>query len=123
MQKNNTTSHRQVSGFSSKAMDVLVSYTWPEDVNEAEQLLSDHDAFRASLEGLLPEIEGLNTSDESRFEALCDEVTDLLRRIEEHDEREADLLQEVFLRDEGGEGYRHDRPAWNRSGTRQRIHP
>ena len=76
----------------------------PSLVNEAEQLLSEHEAFRASLHDILPEIEGLNSSDETRFNVLCDEVADLLRRIDEHDQREADLLQEVYLRDEGGEG-------------------
>ncbi|MCA9248711.1 MAG: hemerythrin domain-containing protein [Planctomycetales bacterium] len=81
-----------------------ISQANPSLTEEAQQLLSDHDVFRESLRDLVPEIEGLDPQDETRFNSLCDEVARLIRRMEEHDLREGELLQELYLRDEGGEG-------------------
>lgn len=83
---------------------VDVSEAKPGLVQRTARLRAEHDAFRQTLRELLPDVERLSPADEAHFNALCDEIDRLLRRIDQHDEDEADLLQEALLTDEGGEG-------------------
>ena len=76
----------------------------PTLVEQAQRLESEHDVFRASLEELAPLFEQLEPRADGHYEFLCDQVRELLIRIDEHETREHELLQEAFLRDEGGEG-------------------
>jgi len=76
----------------------------PNLVRRTEQLRADHDFFRHTLRKLLPNVEQVCPNDEHHFEHLCDELDQLLKRIEQHDQAEATLLYEALLTDEGGEG-------------------
>jgi len=76
----------------------------PNLLAEAERLRHEHDQFRDRLGELLPSLENLPPADEARLDAICRQISQLLERIELHDQREADLLQEALLRDDGGEG-------------------
>lgn len=69
-----------------------------------KRLAGDHDRFRTRMQRLLPELDGLNEWDESRFHELCDETRSLLNAIDQHDAQEISLLQEALLMDVGGEG-------------------
>jgi hypothetical protein len=42
--------------------------------------------------------------DYAMFANSCSELTVLLQSLDEHSKKEADLFQEAFERDEGGEG-------------------
>ncbi len=51
-----------------------------------------------------PDSKRLNEWQEEQFAGLCQEIRDLLDDVDQHDEREIELLQESMLMDEGGEG-------------------
>ena len=76
----------------------------PNLVRRTEQLRAEHDFFRDTLRSLLPNVEQVCPHDDQHFEHLCNELDELLRRIELHDQAEAALLYEALLTDEGGEG-------------------
>ena len=82
----------------------IVCQEKPNLQDHAERLRDDHDLFRDALRDILPGVEELTPDDEVRFQELCGEINALLRRIDSHDAEEADLLSEVLLTDEGGEG-------------------
>jgi hypothetical protein len=67
-------------------------------------LKHDHAQFRDHVHRLVAKLERTSEDDRTAIERVCVEIGDLLGRIDEHSRREADLLQEAFLRDEGGEG-------------------
>lgn len=89
---------------------VVVDQLKPNLGPRAKELRLEHEEFRALLCKLQPSIESLpsiaSLSDEEMgcFNRLCDELCGLLNRIDAHEEKEDDLLQEAFLYDEGGEG-------------------
>jgi hypothetical protein len=72
--------------------------------DHATRLREEHDSFRDVLRDILPSFAELTPADETRFKQLCDEVDALLKRLDEHDAQEAELLTEALLTDEGGEG-------------------
>lgn len=76
----------------------------PNMQQQAESLLTDHDDFRRSLESIVPALDALGNDEKQQFEATCQEIRALLDRVDEHDRKEVDLLQEALLSDEGGEG-------------------
>ena len=84
-------------------LETIVEEEKPNLVTHAQRLREEHQEFRESLRTLLPRFERASAQ-ERRFERLADEVMALLERLEKHESEEADLLQEVFLTDEGGEG-------------------
>ena len=83
---------------------VLVMETKPNLCCRVERLAEDHQRFRESIEQLIPEIESLCEFQNEQFEDICQQINDLLDRVDHHDEQEVELLQEAFLDDEGGEG-------------------
>ena len=56
------------------------------------------------MRDLVPEIQSLCQNDEQRLLKICGEIGSLLRRIDRHDQKEAELLQAALTLDEGGEG-------------------
>lgn len=82
----------------------IVNEIKPNLAEEKNRLLREHDHFRASLDQILPSVAELSPADEARVEEICEELFGLLARIDQHELREAKLLQEVFASDEGGEG-------------------
>lgn len=69
-----------------------------------DQLQGDHARFRARLRKLLPELNDIKEWEEPRFDQVCDELSNLLDDVDEHDAHEVELLQESLLMDDGGEG-------------------
>jgi hypothetical protein len=67
-------------------------------------LREEHDLFRRIVHDLTSRMDALGASDRNDLEVVCVEIGDLLCRLDEHTRREADVLQEALLRDEGGEG-------------------
>jgi hypothetical protein len=67
-------------------------------------LKEEHEHFRDRVHRLVAKLERIGSEDRTTLERVCVEIGDLLGRIDEHSRHEADLLQEAFLRDEGGEG-------------------
>ncbi|MCE9547139.1 MAG: hemerythrin domain-containing protein [Planctomycetia bacterium] len=84
-------------------MDV-VGQLKPHLVDRALRLRAEHDTFRVALQKLLTAIEKVSDTDGASVSRLCDDLTAFLGRLDVHDAREADLLQEVVLQDDGGEG-------------------
>ena len=76
----------------------------PNLVEQAKSLRGEHSDFRETVERVVPSMERLSANDRDRFEHECHELSTLLDRVDRHDQRETDLLQEVLCRDEGGEG-------------------
>ncbi len=67
-------------------------------------LKHEHEYFRDQAHRLVAKLDRIAHDDRTGLEKVCIDIGDLLGRIDEHSRREADLLQEAFLRDEGGEG-------------------
>ncbi len=82
----------------------IVSEAKPHWCPKVEVLRSEHDQFRAAMRDLVPEIQSLCQDDEQRLLNICDEIGSLLRCIDRHDQKEAELLQAALTLDEGGEG-------------------
>ena len=83
---------------------VLVMETKPNMCSRVERLAEDHQRFRESIELLIPEVEALCEFQNEQFEEICQQISELLDGVDQHDEQEVELLQEAFLCDEGGEG-------------------
>jgi hemerythrin-like domain-containing protein len=67
-------------------------------------LASDHARFRNRLQKLIPELNDISEWEEPRFNEVCGDLRELLNDVDQHDEREIELLQESLLFDDGGEG-------------------
>ena len=82
----------------------VVAQMKPNLVDKAERLAGEHDVFRATLARLLPQLEAVSDDQPEQLSTLCDDLYSLLHGVDIHDAREIDLLQEVTLQDDGGEG-------------------
>ena len=88
----------------------VVGDTKPNLRDRAELLQAEHEMLRERFGQVmtafepLPRVVALNTSQQDRFVQLCDELDMLLQDLDHHEAREAELLQDVLLYDEGGEG-------------------
>lgn len=82
----------------------LVSETKPNLSSRVEILAHDHENFRESISDLLPEVEALCQYSSEGYEEICEQIYELLDRVDQHDHAEVELLNDAFLFDEGGEG-------------------
>jgi hypothetical protein len=69
-----------------------------------DNLAHDHHRFRQALDGLLPKVDSLSDYSNDKIEAVCEEIYDLLEKVDHHDKEEIALLQDSMWLDEGGEG-------------------
>lgn len=76
----------------------------PNLYSQVETLQAEHERFRRSIRAIMPQFDEITAASAEHFERLCGEVTNLLDELDSHERRETDLLQDVFLTDEGGEG-------------------
>ncbi len=83
---------------------VVVGESKPHWSSKVELLRCEHDQFRAELRDLLPEVQSMAADDEEQLGQVCDRIEGLLQHIDEHDQKETDLLQEALTQDDGGEG-------------------
>ena len=86
-------------GYMADAMDAKPYYQ-----DRVEQLEREHARFRQRLQTLLPALANTKEWDEPRFERICNDLRELIADIDRHNGREIELLQEIALVDEGGEG-------------------
>ena len=86
-------------GYMADAMD-----TKPYFQDRVEQLSHDHACFRKRLQGMDADLNDTKEWEEPRFERNCNELRELIAELDQHNERENELLQESMLMDEGGEG-------------------
>lgn len=84
-------------------MDLVLKAS-PQLGNTVDALRKEHDQFRAEARRVLHRFEHVSAKDPDGFARTCDELSQLLARVEAHNKKEADLIQEAFARDEGGEG-------------------
>jgi hypothetical protein len=76
----------------------------PNMQDQAESLLGDHEFFRTALSAIAPSIDNLADDDQAPFQDVCRQIGGLLDRVDAHDRKEVELLQEALLCDECGEG-------------------
>jgi hypothetical protein len=86
-------------GYMADAMD-----SKPYFQDRVEQLAREHAQFRERLNRIMPELSDTKEWDESRFERICTELRELVADLDDHNQREIELLQESTLVDDGGEG-------------------
>jgi hemerythrin-like domain-containing protein len=81
-----------------------VAATTPQLARMVDALRRDHDQLRQATRRAVYRLEQVSSLDEAEFAGICDDLADLLDRVEAHSSKEVRLLQEAFHRDIGGEG-------------------
>ncbi len=76
----------------------------PELSDEVRALRRQHTEFRKKLREILARLRTIGPTEQAAFTQTSSELEMLLDRLDEHHRKEAALLQEALLRDEGGEG-------------------
>ncbi len=90
---------KEQDGYMTNAVEQM-----PALAEKIQALLRDHDEFEETLHKLLLRLEHLSPTDKAKVDATCTEMEELLVKLEDHHRREADLMQEAFARDTGGQG-------------------
>ena len=90
---------KEQDGYMADAVDQM-----PSLAEKVQALLRDHDEFEETLHRLVLQLEHLSASDKSKVDATCAQMEELLVKLEDHHRREAELMQEAFARDVGGQG-------------------
>lgn len=83
-------------------MDAILEVQ-PQLTRQIEALRKQHGEFRRALGRLVYRLEHVSPTDREKFAEISTELADLLNKVDEHSACETDLLQEAFLRDEGGQ--------------------
>lgn len=76
----------------------------PQLAPQVDALRRQHDEFRESVQQIVAGLEKTPTSGPQQISADCECLVVLLEKLDKHSLEEIDLVQEAFLRDEGGEG-------------------
>jgi hemerythrin-like domain-containing protein len=84
-------------------MDVVIE-KHPHLNKKVEALRADHNDFRVGMKRLTDDLERVLPTDQKALNDLCDGASALLKKVDEHSTKEADIFQEAFEREEGGEG-------------------
>ena len=92
-------SMEEEGGYMADVLEVRPHYQ-----DRIEQLAGDHGRFRTRLKEIKAEADSISEWEEPRFNELCNDLRTLLDEVDQHDEREIELLQESMLCDDGGEG-------------------
>jgi hemerythrin-like domain-containing protein len=82
----------------------VVTESYPEYTERTEKLRCDHDRFRDTLGRINYQLERLSPADVAAFQQTCASLAKLLEDINDHNQRETELIQEAFFDDVGGEG-------------------
>ena len=78
--------------------------TRPHLTHRVSKLRDQHDNFREVLGQAVSDIDRISTCDDGPGLLLCRNLIGLLDELEAHSDEEIRLVQDAFLRDEGGEG-------------------
>jgi hemerythrin-like domain-containing protein len=84
-------------------MDAVVNLC-PQLGRQVDTLRQEHDQFRKASRQVVHGLETVAPTDQKTFRNVCDEALSLLNKLDDHTRKEADLVQEAFGRDSGGEG-------------------
>ena len=84
-------------------MDVVLE-TKPNLGKVVDHLRQEHDRFRHITKRFVRRFEQMSSTDRGAFDRACDDLSDLLQKLDRHSRREAKLIQETFEQEEGGEG-------------------
>src|SRR5262249_61594911 len=84
-------------------MEAVVGLS-PQLGKQVDALRQEHDQFRQASRQVVHGLETVAPTDQTTFRNVCDEALALLEKLDEHTRKEAELVQEAFGRDDGGEG-------------------
>jgi hemerythrin-like domain-containing protein len=84
-------------------MEVVLE-TKPNLSKVVDQLRQEHDRFQHATKRIVRRFEQLSATDQVAFNRTCDELAEFLQKLEIHTRREANLIQDTFDQEEGGEG-------------------
>jgi hemerythrin-like domain-containing protein len=84
-------------------MDMVVEQT-PHLARLVDGLRKEHDQLRRVVNRLVHRLERASPSDHDEVDRLCEELIELVDKLDEHNKKETALLQEAMARDGGGEG-------------------
>jgi hemerythrin-like domain-containing protein len=76
----------------------------PSVAEKVQGLLREHDQLDETLHRLLLKLDQTSSTDQARIDTLSSDVEALLVKLEDHHRREAELMQEAYQRDVGGQG-------------------
>ena len=76
----------------------------PQLSDQVRALRSEHVHFRKGVRDILARLAEVEPTDHATFSKISEDLLALLDRLDKHHRKEAGLLQEALLRDEGGEG-------------------
>lgn len=82
----------------------IVTESYPELTDRTKRLQQEHDRFREELGRLVWRLDRLSPQQVGAFDEVCQQVTAMLERVSDHNQREMALIQEAFSCDTGGEG-------------------
>jgi hemerythrin-like domain-containing protein len=84
-------------------MDLVVQAR-PQMGNSIAALRQEHDQFRNEACQIVHRFEHVSPTDGDSFSRICGELIEFLNKLDAHNKKEIDLMQEAFDQDEGGEG-------------------
>jgi hemerythrin-like domain-containing protein len=84
-------------------MDIVVE-KHPHLSKPVDALRGEHDDFRQGIGLLVGDLNNVSPTDRNALSRICDQASVLLKKVDDHNRKEADIFQEAFEREEGGEG-------------------
>jgi hemerythrin-like domain-containing protein len=84
-------------------MDIVLE-KHPQFSKPVEALRHEHDEFRQHIDVLVRDLERVSPTDQNTLNKVCEQAAGLLKKVDAHNRKEADIFQEAFEREEGGEG-------------------
>jgi hemerythrin-like domain-containing protein len=82
----------------------LVEASAPQLARAADALKAEHDLFRSETRRIVQTLERQAATDGVALEAVCRDLVGLVGRIDLHNKKEIDVLQEALEQETGGEG-------------------
>jgi hypothetical protein len=82
----------------------LVLQASPQLGNSVDALRQEHQQFRKETSHIVHRFEHASPTDGDSFSRICGDLVDLLNKLDAHNKKEINLMQEAFDQDEGGEG-------------------
>jgi hypothetical protein len=84
-------------------MDIAVERQ-PQLSKVVESLRQEHDVFRKDIGAFVEELDRVSLNDQNTLAGICERGEILLKKLDAHNKKETDLLQESLEREDGGEG-------------------
>jgi hemerythrin-like domain-containing protein len=84
-------------------MDLVMAAS-PQLGNIVDGLRHEHETFRSATSRIVLRLDRVSPTDSDAFFNIAKELDSLLRQLDEHGQKEADLILQAFDQEEGGEG-------------------